>query len=275
MKEDIEQLNEIMSRGDIIDKIDILDDINNQAKKFLVYDEKAIKGFAYAIRRTEEENEWTIQVYVDVEERRKGIGTALHQELIRYLECEKPSVLVTEFRVDINDSSTFFQRFDYQKWFGCPNLVYKGAIQNYVDVNFVNYEDKYYEKYAKCRQDCFYELRKNYDFKPFLIPLSEEDRARFLKEKDSIYVSFNKDELMACVTVKNGCIDDIMVSPLYQGKGFGKKTTQFAINKALSQGVHPIYLYYIDGNEKANRLYKSLGFETMQIIHVYRKFMEV
>jgi GNAT superfamily N-acetyltransferase len=262
-----------MSRGDIIDKIDILRDIHNQARKFLVYDEKVIKGFAYAVRVTEEENEWTIQVYVDTKERRKGIGTALHQELLRYLESEKPNVLVTEFRVDINDSTAFFQRHGYKKWYGCPNLLYKGTIQYDVDINFVNYEDKYYMKYAKCRQECFYELRKRYDFKPYLIPLSEEDRTCLLKEKDSIYLTLNKEEIIACVTIKNGCIDDVMVSPLYQGSGYGKKTTQFAINKALSQGAHPIYLYYIDGNEKADRLYKSLGFETMQIIHVYRRFM--
>lgn len=29
----------------------------------------------------------------------------------------------------------------------------------------------------------------------------------------------------------------------------------------------------IDDNEKADNLYKSLGFKTMQVIHIYRKFL--
>lgn len=74
--------------------------------------------------------------------------------------------------------------------------------------------------------------------------------------------------------LSNGYIDNVMVSPQYQGKGYGKKTTQFAINKALSKDFKPIYLCYLDENEKADRLYKSLGFQTMQIVHVYRKYME-
>lgn len=62
-----------------------------------------------------------------------------------------------------------------------------------------------------------------------------------------------------------------MVSPSYQRKGYGKKITQFGINKELSKGEPLIHLCYIEGNEKAENLYKSLGFETVQVIHIYRK----
>jgi ribosomal protein S18 acetylase RimI-like enzyme len=272
--DDINQLNEIIIKGDnIIDDIDIIRDIQSQAKKLLVYDENGIKGFVYISLRNEEENEWNIQLYVDFKERRKGIGTALYKEVLKYLDQEKPLILVTEFRVDINDSTHFYERLGYEKWFRCPNLVYKETSIKDVNIDFITYEDKYYDQYTECRQECFYELRKTYDFKPYLIPKSEEDRERFLSDKDSIYLTLDNESLVACVTVKKGCIDNIMVSPTYQGKGYGKKVTQFAINKALSEGVQPIYLYYIEGNKKAVNLYKALGFETLQIIDVYRKFV--
>jgi len=64
-----------------------------------------------------------------------------------------------------------------------------------------------------------------------------------------------------------------MVPQKHQGKGYGKNITQFAINKSLDQGVQPIYLCYIDGNEKANNLYKSLGFEILQVIDIYKKYL--
>lgn len=65
-----------------------------------------------------------------------------------------------------------------------------------------------------------------------------------------------------------------MVPQKYQGEGYGKKIAQFAINRALDEGIEPIYLCYVDGNDKANNLYKSLGFETLQVIDIYRKYMK-
>ena len=46
------------------------------------------------------------------------------------------------------------------------------------------------------------------------------------------------------------------------------------MNKALSQGATSVQLCYIEGNSKAENLYKVLGFETVQVMHVYRNFME-
>lgn len=273
MLEDLEELSKLIIRSDILDEIDIPKDISSQAKKFVIYDENPIKGFAYAILQSEKDKEWNIQVYVDIKERRKGIGTALYSEILEFLKNEEPEILVTEFRVDINDSTPFFLKHGFKKWYGCPNLTYTGSYQPDIDISFVNYEDKYYENYAKVRQECFYELRKNNDFKPYLIPLSEEDRARFLKDKDFVYIALANDEILASVIVKDGYLDNVIVSPKYQGMGYGKKLVQFAINKALSQGMNPVNLLYIEGNEKAAGLYKSLGFETKQIIDVHRKFL--
>ncbi|MDF2086262.1 GNAT family N-acetyltransferase [Bacillus pseudomycoides] len=270
--EDLEQLIK-MSSMEVIDH-----DLNNMmkifrdSKNFLVWDELGVKGFAYVIIRNEEKREWDIQVYVDPRERRKGIGTLLHQEIYKIVESENPSILVTGVRVDKENPAAFYERYGYKKWFGSPSMCYTGGVQPEVDIEFIPYEDKFYEQYAECRTECFYEIAVKNDFKPYVIPLNEKDK-KTLSNKP-IYVTLHNDQLVGAVTVEDGYLDHIMVSPAYQGKGYGKKITQFGINKALSKGATSIQLCYIEGNSKAENLYKLLGFETFKIMHVYREFMD-
>ncbi|WP_242224936.1 GNAT family N-acetyltransferase [Bacillus cereus group sp. BfR-BA-01380] len=270
--EDLEQLMQ-MSSMEVIDvDLNHMMNIYKKVKHFLVWDELGVKGFAFVIMRNEEKREWDIQVYVDPRERGKGVGTLLHQEIYRLVESENPSILVTEVRVDIENPASFYERLGYKKWFGSPSMCYTGGVQSEVDIEFIPYEGKFYEQYAECRAECFYEIAVKNDFKPYVIPLSEKDK-KMLSNKP-IYVTLHNEELVGAITVEDGYLDHIMVSPSYQGKGYGKKITQFGINKALSKGATSIQLCYIEGNSKAGNLYKSLGFETVQVMHVYRKFME-
>lgn len=85
-------------------------------------------------------------------------------------------------------------------------------------------------------------------------------------------MALDNNEIIATVYIKNGIIDHLMISPNYQGKGYGKKVTQFAINKALSEGAELIQLGVIEWNKKATNLYKSLEFEIVQTVQIYRQF---
>ena len=78
---------------------------------------------------------------------------------------------------------------------------------------------------------------------------------------------------MASVTVGEGTIDNLMVSPGYQGRGYGKKALQFGINKMITQGYDEIRICYMEGNTSAEKIYSNLGFKPLQNTHVYRKFI--
>jgi ribosomal protein S18 acetylase RimI-like enzyme len=270
---DTEALYRMLNTEVIGIDVDTIRNIYRNAKSFIVWDKGGIKGFAYILITNKEQYRWSIQLYVSPQERRKGIGTLLYKEVEKHVKNEKPSVLITEFRVDIDDPTPFYKRLDYKKWYGSPEMYFEGTTQPDVDLEFINYDDKYYEQYAKCAQDCFYEIRKENDIEPYIIPLSDEYRKNKLSEKDSIYLTFDNEHLVGAITIKGGYIDNIMVAPSYQGRGFGKKITQFGINKALSKGEPLIQLCYMEGNTKAESLYKSLGFVMVQHTHVYRRLL--
>jgi ribosomal protein S18 acetylase RimI-like enzyme len=63
----------------------------------------------------------------------------------------------------------------------------------------------------------------------------------------------------------------IFVVPSFQGKGYGRVITQFAINEALRRGINNIYLEVVEWNTRAINLYTSLGFEIIQTAHNYRR----
>lgn len=268
-QDDFQQLYEILNPEIVDIDIDTIASIYEETKKFIVWDEEGIKGLACIIISNKDEAEWKLYLYVQSQERRKGIGTLLYDEIQKYITDAK--TIVTEFRVDIDNPTYFYKKIGYNKWYGSPELYYKGEAQPEVDIQFIQYEDKYYEQYAKCRQECFYEISVKNDFKS--TPLSEKDRNYLFSLKDSIYVTLDDNKFVGAVTIQNGYLDHIMVSPSYQGKGYGKKITQFGINKELGEGRDTINLCYIEGNDKAENLYKSLGFKLRQNTHVYRKYI--
>jgi len=269
----IDKLIENINKGYIIDEDDISTGIQINDNKLFVYDDTGIKGFGYLELSDKETKKIKILLYVKPQERRKGIGTELYKEVITSLGDVTPNLLITEFRIDRDDPTYFYKKLGYKKWYGYHELHYKGMFQPNTDIEFVPYEDKYYDQYAKCRQDCFYELRKENDIQPYVsFQLSKEDRENTLKRKEFIYISLKKEQIIASFDLMEGYLDRIIVTPSYQGNGYGKQSTQFAVNKALSQDVQLIHLSVVEWNIKAVNLYKSLGFEIVQTTLIYRQF---
>ena len=53
-----------------------------------------------------------------------------------------------------------------------------------------------------------------------------------------------------------------MVAPEARGKGVGRKMGEFSIQEAKKQGFHAMqFNFVVKSNEKAIKLWKSLGFE--------------
>ncbi|WP_407654795.1 GNAT family N-acetyltransferase [Clostridium tagluense] len=76
---------------------------------------------------------------------------------------------------------------------------------------------------------------------------------------------------MASAIVNNsGFLDDIFVIQSYQGKGYGRLITQFAINNAISKGFNKIETSVVEWNARALKLYQSLGFSKIQTTHYYQ-----
>ena len=272
--DDKEELVKIVSQGIYIDEQDIINYITSEDIKIIVFENEAgaIHGFSCLKKWDKSGRKGDVRTYVVPNARRKGIGTLLYNEIMRYEADIELTFIVTRIRVDQDDATLFYKKLGYKKWYGMNNLYYNGSEQPKSDMRVVAYEDKYFEEYAEGLRQSFYEMRKAHDFQPHLCcELNEQKREELLKNKDNIFLLISNENFIASVKVKdNGFLDDIFVVPSYQGKGYGKIITQFGINKAIDKGVNSIETSVVEWNTRALNLYIGLGFDKVQNTHYYR-----
>lgn len=58
-----------------------------------------------------------------------------------------------------------------------------------------------------------------------------------------------------------GYIDDVVVDPTYQGRGFGRSLSQHCVDYARNIGCVAVELTSRPSREAANKLYQSMGFQ--------------
>ena len=85
-----------------------------------------------------------------------------------------------------------------------------------------------------------------------LVPYSPEYREQYKK----IYGS---------VTLLDDELDDLIVNPEYQGKGYGKQILLWALENI---NLDRIVLHVAEWNQRAINLYKKTGFEVTETIEI-------
>lgn len=137
-------------------------------------------------------------------------------------------------------------------------MEYNGGLVE-TDLSPVLFEEQYYEQYKKLFDDCFYEIRKALNIKPY------EKHSYSLKEpaklKENTFLFLNCDEIICAVTCSKNEIENVAVNLKYQRQGFGRKIMNFALSYIQKRGDSPIKLTVTKWNRNAIVLYESLGFE--------------
>ncbi len=273
-EEDKEEFVSFIEKVGMSGDLNHVDELVENTKHFLLYKNPTIKGFAYSSTYNESEEETIDQVSVFVEpaSRLKGIGSALSKEIEGMVYKNKPGFICAYMSVETENPIEFAQKMGYKRWWGSPELIYKGGAFPKSDFEFIPYEDKYFDRFVEVLQACYYELHKKNDMKPYIAPVESIKKYK-LQNKDRVYLVLEHDQIVASVTLGNGEVDNVMVAPDYQGKGYGRKALQFSINKMLEEGFKEIRICYIEGNDHAEKLYTSIGFKPLHNTQVYRKFL--
>ncbi|MFB4166853.1 GNAT family N-acetyltransferase [Virgibacillus sp. JSM 102003] len=273
-KEDKGRILALIEKMGIEEDIGDLDEVIKNSSHLLLYEESGIKGFSYgSIYMNDGESIAQVSVYVEPNSRLKGIGSALYREMEELIYEAEPDFLCTYMRVESENPIGFAKKMGLKKWWGSPELVYRGGSFPETDLEFVKYEDKFFDQFVKVVQDSYYELHEMNDIKPYLA--SEDSVKKYkLHKKSNVYLVLENDQIVSSVTIGEGEIENLMVAPSYQGKGYGRKSLQFGMNKMLGEGCEEIYICFVEGNEGAERLYTSLGFKPLHNTQVYRKFLK-
>ncbi len=60
---------------------------------------------------------------------------------------------------------------------------------------------------------------------------------------------------------RDAFLDELYVCEPYRGRGIGKKAVEHAVAACPALGIAALHLVVVPGNERARRLYESLGFQ--------------
>ncbi len=129
-------------------------------------------------------------------------------------------------------------------------------------IGMVPYSSEYQERYKKIYNECFHEMREALKIEPLDFI---QDDSFFDTGMENVFLLLDDDEIIGSVAVKDNEIDDLIVSSLFQGKGYGRQILLWALEYL---GTRRAILHVAAWNEKAVSLYKRTGFDITETIGI-------
>ena len=136
-------------------------------------------------------------------------------------------------------------------------MTYTNKTIECCNITCVKFEEKYFDDYMRIYNECFYDMRKALDRKPYNFLSDYKQVASYIND---IYLLIENNEIIGSVACYGNEIDDLIVNKEYQNKGYGKKLLLWAMNLIRKNNNDPITLHVAKWNENALKLYTNIGF---------------
>ncbi len=141
-------------------------------------------------------------------------------------------------------------------------MRYRNPVTERSTVTLVPYSSEYQETYRNMYNACYHEMREALDIRPYDFI---QDDSFFAEGMDAVYLLLNDGHLIGSVALKGEELDDLIVAPEYQGRGYGRKILLWALEHMQGE---LITLHVAEWNKRAISLYKSCGFEITKTINI-------
>lgn len=141
-------------------------------------------------------------------------------------------------------------------------MEYVHPVDEKSSVSLVPYSPEYQEQYKKIYNACYHEMREALDIKPYDFI---QDDSFFDEGMDKVYLLLDNGVIIGSVALLDDELDDLIVNPEYQGKGYGKQILLWTLENI---NLDRIVLHVAEWNQRAINLYKKTGFEVTETIEI-------
>lgn len=141
-------------------------------------------------------------------------------------------------------------------------MEYLRPVTEKSTVKLMPYDPKYQEQYRCMYNACYHGMREALDIKPYDFI---QDDSFFSEGMDNVYLLIESGELIGSVALKGSEIDDLIVAPEHQNKGYGKQILLWALENIRSE---KIIIHVAQWNQKAISLYEKTGFEITETFEI-------
>ena len=143
------------------------------------------------------------------------------------------------------------------KSFFAYEMQYTGKKPIIANVNITPFCEKDYSQYERIYNECFYEMRKALDVKPYNFYSNIE---QIRNKIDNIFMLIHNETIIGSVGCYGTEIDDLMVNKQFQNRGYGKTLLLWAIHHIRTYTDEPITIHVAEWNQNAIQLYLKNGF---------------
>ena len=134
-------------------------------------------------------------------------------------------------------------------------MEYKNPVSERSAVDLIPYSSEFQDRYKVLYNTCYHGMREALGIRPFDFI---QDDSFFRSGMENVYLLTDGDEIIGGVALKGEEIDDLIVDPKYQGRGYGKQILLWALENIKTKNI---FLRVADWNKKAISLYEKCGFE--------------
>lgn len=143
------------------------------------------------------------------------------------------------------------------KSFFAYEMQYTGKTPIIAKVNITPFCEKDYSQYERIYNECFYEMRKALDVKPYNF---YSDIEQIRNRIDNIFMLIHDETIIGSVGCYGTEIDDLMVNKQFQNRGYGKTLLLWAMHHIRTYTDEPITIHVAEWNQNAIKLYLKNGF---------------
>lgn len=178
------------------------------------------------------------------------------------MQAENRWKLTTAYDSHVEAARKLAETCGFKKKFASAIMKYEGGpfeekelpVRKYRDEDFVaafTVEDEAFHK-MRLETGCFPDSKRS---EP-----SEDMKNFYAEHAEGEYVYLEGDEIIGFAQIDGAELSSVSIKLSHQGKGLGRDFTKFLVNRILEKDEVP-FLYCVVGNDKARKLYESLGFK--------------
>ena len=239
---------------------DFRDELSDNSKEvFTVSYDGTVIGLAYI----DDDTEGFIYIYIFPEYRNKGYGFLAAVKAEEQIKTSPLKSIMTGYDAKDKVAAKLAQKLGYGKKFASAVMKYRGPKFEEKALPVRKFKPEDFDETYAFVDEAFHLMRLGTGCFPdsALTEPDSETRKAWTEAADKRFVYVLGDEIVAQAKTDGNTLAVLAVKPSYQGEGIGRELLKFAINRILENGNDCVKLWCVVGNNKARRLYESLGFE--------------
>ncbi len=204
-----------------------------------------------------------LYVYVFPEYRNNGFGCAAVKCAEQEIFSPELKKIYASYRADNEAARRFAEKCGYPKKYSSSHMAYHGERFALAELPIRQYQDGDYAQAFALSAEAFHKMRLETGCFPDSVPgePSDEGRRSWAETAEERYVYEAGGELVGYAHLDGSELDSVSIKISRQGEGFGKNFVRFLVNRIMEKEQDDPTLWCVNGNDKARRLYDSLGFQ--------------